>query len=956
MNSDRWRRVEEVFDAVRTLPPEGRSATLDDLCAADIELRREVEALLNARDRAGDFLSPGSLLRHIAILGPASGVPAAGTRLGDYQILAPIGAGATSEVYRACDTRLGREVALKILPAHLGEQPARVARFQVEAKAASALNHPNIVTVYEIGRAEGTWYIATELVEGVNLRERIAAGPMGAKEVAGIGLQCAAALAAAHRAGVVHRDIKPENIMLRSDGVIKIVDFGLARIVEARPEWSLNVTETGAVMGTPRYMSPEQARGEKPDARSDIFSLGAVLFELTAGRPAFPGKTMAEVFSALLNQEPDMADAGPMGGPLAKAMAKDPASRYQSMEEFAGFLRAGTEGWPVGSAIPVTERRPGDRRAGRHAGDPAGQPERPGVPPRSSLRSRPYPAVATALVIALGGAVGGLLLKTGAPTAAVLERPPVPLTGMDGLELWPSFSPDGKRIVYVRDTGDGKSELYVKSIGAGPPLRLPATEPGNRDPAWSPDGRWIAFLRLYPDHTGVYVMSANGGAERLAGKLSSPGRVERSLAWSPDAKALVVTDDARTSTAALWLLPLDGSARRRLTSPPDNCGDIAPAFSPDGKTLAFIRSTGNRGELLLLVKSGRERPIPTGRNIDSFAWSVDGQSILFTTRDLNDRAIWRIRLAGGAPVRISGAGAFPFNIAVAPKGNRLAFAQRLPGTSGILKLDLAGKNPPRKLIESAGFDTDPSFSPDGTRVAFASTRTGNSQIWVAASDGSNPLPVTSFDSGQSGSPSWSPDGRQLAFDHELKEGSGVFVANAGGGAPRRIIFNAGLPAWSPDGRWIYFRSNRSGSQQIWRVPAAGGAPIQVTQHGGFECFPTLDGRFLYFTKARERAGIWRVPAEGGPETEIPELRPVLGNRYWSGTAAGIYFLDPGSGPSASALKFFRFDSARVEQVLSPAPPPMGFIRGMAASRDGRQVFWVELSRRISQILLIENFR
>jgi Tol biopolymer transport system component len=963
MNSDRWRRVEEVYDAVLTLPPERRAAVLEELCAADAELRREVESLLAARDRAGDFLSPGNLLGHIASVTADGGLPEIGSRLGDYEIRASIGAGAMGEVYRARDTRLDRDVALKVLPSHVVHDSGRIARFRLEAKAASALNHPNIVTIYEIGRAGGTWYIAAELVEGVTLRERISAGRLGPEEAVGICLQCAAAGGAAHRAGVVHRDIKPENIMVRFDGVVKIVDFGLARVVEARPEWSLDVTQTGTVVGTPRYMSPEQARGEKPDTRSDVFSLGAVLFELITGRPAFPGKTTAEVFSALLNQEPDMAGAGPLGGVISRAIAKDPAARYQSMDEFANVLRS----FGPDEAAPQRARRqaaPGIPPVQPRAHSPwdlVGQRLRPvaGGASRQERRNWRYPAIAAAIVLAVVAAVYGLRLKTGTLSAGVQLRPPIPLTGMDGLELWPVFSPDGKQVVYARDAGDGKPDLYLKLIDGGPPLRLPATESGNLDPAWSPDGLQIAFRREYPDHVGVFIMGALGGAERLVGSVSEPVRTERGLAWRPDGKALIVSDRARAGTSALWSLPLDGSARQRLTSPPDDCVDIAPAFSRDGKTLAFIRSTGAGGELFVLQTPGQERRISTGGNMDSLAWSAGGESIFFTTRDVHDRAIFRIRPGGRDAVRLSGiAAASPFNIAVAGQGDRLAFAQKIPGTSQILKLDNTGQKGPQKLIASAGFDTDPSFSPDGTRIAFASTRSGKSQIWVSARDGGNPVPVTSYDGPQSGSPRWSPDSKQIAFDHDLKVSSGVFVMNADGGGLRELASNAALPEWSPDGRWIYFRfrPNRSESWQIWKTPPSGGAPVQVTQNGGFECFPPPDGRFLYYTKDRERAGIWRMPVDGGQETEIPELRPVLRYRYWSGTSAGIYFFDPGSGARSAALKFFRFANRRVQHVLSPVPPPMSYVRGLAVSSDGRQVLWVEPSRQISQILLVEGFR
>ena len=227
-------------------------------------------------------------------------------------------------MYRARDTRLGREVALKILPAHLTHDSSRVARFQSEARAASALNHPNAVTIYEIGNDAGTWFIAAELIEGVTLRQRLNAGRLAREEAISIALQCASSLEAAHRAGIIHRDIKPENIMLRPDGLVKVVDFGLARMLEPRADGVLERTQTGSVMGTPRYMSPEQARGEKLDARSDIFSLGAVLFEMVCGCPAFPGASTAEVFAALLAAPPDPRDAGPLRDVLSQCSAKGP--------------------------------------------------------------------------------------------------------------------------------------------------------------------------------------------------------------------------------------------------------------------------------------------------------------------------------------------------------------------------------------------------------------------------------------------------------------------------------------------------------------------------------------------------------------------------------------------------------------------------------------------------------
>lgn len=342
MDSERWKRIERIYHAVLACPPDGRAGVLDESCQSDPSLRDELESLLSARDEAGSFLSPEELKDHLAELAFEPADPVIGRPLSHYQVIAEIGSGAMGVVYRALDTRLDRQVALKILPVRFTHDGERVARFQREAKAASALNHPNIVTIYDVGQDGGTWFIAAELVEGVSLRECLRTRKLTLTEVVDIAVQCAAALQAAHRAGIVHRDIKPENIMLRPDGGVKVVDFGLASIATGQ-ELAVQISQSGGIMGTPRYMSPEQARGRKLDSRSDIFSLGSVLYEMATGRAAFPGANAAEVFAALLGEADPMARGLPIGRPLdrilRKALAKDSEARYQTAEEFANELR-----------------------------------------------------------------------------------------------------------------------------------------------------------------------------------------------------------------------------------------------------------------------------------------------------------------------------------------------------------------------------------------------------------------------------------------------------------------------------------------------------------------------------------------------------------------------------------------------------------------------------------------
>src|SRR5689334_7342047 len=334
LDAERFARVERLYLRVLDSPPERRSALLEESCSDDPELLHEVESLLEAREEAGSFLSPDQLCSHVGKLGSESAALAVGSTLGPYRIIAEIGSGAMGDVYRARDSRLDRDLALKVLPSAFTNDAERVARFRREAKAASGLNHPNIVTIYEIGQIDETWFIAEELIEGVTLRERLSSGRVSVQEAIEIGSQCAMALEAAHRAGIVHRDIKPENIMVRPDGVVKNVDFGLARIGEAG-QTSPQATQAGSVIGTPRYMSPEQARGEKLDGRSDIFSLGAVLYELFTGQHAFRETTTAEVFSALLDSRPVAVGGRGLGAVLRKALAKDREARYGTMREFA---------------------------------------------------------------------------------------------------------------------------------------------------------------------------------------------------------------------------------------------------------------------------------------------------------------------------------------------------------------------------------------------------------------------------------------------------------------------------------------------------------------------------------------------------------------------------------------------------------------------------------------------
>jgi hypothetical protein len=580
MVSARWRQIERVYYSVLVCPLTNRAALLDELCSDDPDMRCEVESLLDAREQAGDFLSPLSFREHVTDL--LAEPKLVGRTLGHYNILSAIGRGAMGDVYLARDLRLDRQVALKVLPAQFTQNVGQLIRFRREAKAASALNHPNIITIYDIGKIGETWFIVEEFIEGVTLRERLVAGRMNLPETLGITIQCAWALDATHRAGIVHRDIKPENIMVRADGLVKVVDFGLASTMAPAAKNGLDATQTGQIMGTPRYMSPEQARGQKPDVRSDIFSLGAVLFELASGQPAFPGTTTAEVFAALLSSAPDLAGVGPLKPVISKALAKDKAARYQTIAEFAHDLQN----------VDLKRKRP--VIAQRLRGDLA-----------LVSHARGMRAVALLPVLALAGYLW--FGRRDAPADANLKFRS--LTTFGGAKQYPAFSPDGSRIAFSwRASITQTHHIYVLPVANGRPVQLTFGSEEDASPSWSPDGQQIAFCRwtLSADErasvpSAVYVIPAFGGADR---------KVQESchgVSWSPDGKTLAVARarNRAQDSGGIDLLFLASGERRRLTS---SRQDLFPAFSPNGKWLAFVRVLPRPGQ-----RTGPLRNFPSER-------------------------------------------------------------------------------------------------------------------------------------------------------------------------------------------------------------------------------------------------------------------------------------------------------------------------------------------------------
>lgn len=795
-----------------------------------------------------------------------------GTKLGPYEIQSPLGAGGMGEVYRARDSRLGREVAIKVLPASFCRDLDRLRRFEQEARAASALNHPNILAVYDLGTYEGAPYLVTELLDGATLGDRLRSGALSPRKAVECAVQIAQGLAAAHEKGIVHRDLKPDNIFICRDGRVKILDFGLAKLTA--PEGGdatltapglEDQTRAGVVMGTAGYMSPEQVRGEKADARSDIFSFGAVLYETLAGQRAFEGASPADRVSAVLKEDPAALLATGKNIPAAldrivrHCLEKNPEERFQSARDLAFHL---------GSASSISESGPAVFL--------------PATPKRGA-RLQWWRLALFALAVGGGSAWWLWGKKEPVPQDVKFVR----LTDFAGLEESPSLSPDGKSVAFVSDS-TGSRQIWIRLLAGGPPLQLTRDAGEHLEPRWSQDSASIIYYTPPPE----------GDAQGTLWEVSALGGTARRLV--PSMSGADVSHDGKKLT----FFHLNGTQMELIVSDRDGLNSRAsvlaeagvtfsyrqPRWSPDDTSVAYLHSLENWADdvYVLSLASGVSRRVTNeGTLISGLAWLPDGSHLVYSSSRgstllyLPTMHLWLISSSGGQPRQLTFNDAGDESPDVDHSGRVVISRKHIQ--FDIWKFPIDGypaQNVSRavRITHQTGQVQTPTLDPDDRAMAYLSDTGGHGNVWVQQLKSGETRQVT-FEKDPDvvvGVPIWSPDGAFITFVTNRPSAQGRIVSywiiRPDGSAPYIGITQGAWATWSGDSKWLYYAAYstaRKTEALLMKVPVGGGSPVVVRTDNARAPALAPDGSALYYTVPLQNLN-------GSQDYELRAARPENG--------------------------------------------------------------------------------
>jgi Tol biopolymer transport system component len=893
---ERRRRVEEVCDAALDHDARERAAFVASACGLDVALRGEVEALLAHAERAEGFLAApiGEVAAHVlADEQPAS---LAGRQIGSYTILSLLGAGGMGEVYRARDTKLGREVAFKVVAdAFLGDAE-RLARFEREARVLATLNHPHIGAIYGVEEADGVRGLVLELVLGATLAERLASGPLPVHDALTVARQIADAIEAAHERGVIHRDLKPANIKITPDGTVKVLDFGLAKMfVDELPEHdrsqappitieaTIHRTREGVIAGTATYMSPEQARGNPVDKRTDIWAFGCVLYEMLTAQPAFPGETVSDTIAAILERDVEWGVL-PVQTPLSirrllqRCLEKDPKRRLRDI----GDARLEIE-----EALGVTVSSGGAAALERPT---AQRPKAATHPIRLA-----WWAAAAAGLLAVAGAAAWQLQRSEYFWRSPLDGATVTtLTDFEGAEHHAAISRDGKFVAFLSDR-DGTWDAWATQIGIGDLHNLTkgsAAElrnPGTRTIGFHPDGAQVVLWGRVKDSTRGGLVDAGWAVPTMGGALRPYLTGISELDWSPDGRRIVYHPP--TEGDPLFVTELDEKSGQQIYVARKGFHNHFPVWSPDGAFIYFVHGLVHG---LPLDKSDVWRIRPTGGEPErltyhdsrvTFPTLLGNRTLLYLTTDENGSGPWiyAMDVERRVPHRIS-TGVEEFMSLDASADGRRLVATVSRSTAGLWRVPIGDRVIDESGATAISLPTGRGLSPrvGPGYIIYRAPKAGNDGLWKLPTAGAPAELWTGLDGRAVAGPAIAPGGQRLAFSVQGRGRTQLYVMNADGTGARRIaaeIDVRGAPAWSPDGQWLAIAANRDGEPQLVKIPVGGGTPILLVKEYSIDPIWSPSGQFLVYSGADVGTtfSVKAVSADGAPRA-LPPLILTRGAR------------------------------------------------------------------------------
>ena len=883
---DDWRRLKEVFAGARALPVERRTAYLAEACGDNEAMRQEVESLLASNERVKSFLETPAAAQ---VQDAFAAKNLEGHRIGSYQIAARIGAGGMGEVYKALDTKLNRQVAIKVLLPAVADDPDRLARFSREAQVLASLNHPHIAQIHGFEDTVGVRALVMELVEGPTLADRIVSGAIPINEALAIASQIADALEAAHERGIIHRDLKPANIKVREDGTVKVLDFGLALSLDLpssvgvdvmqSPTLSAHATETGLILGTAAYMSPEQARGRVVDRRADLWAFGCVLYEMLTRQRAFGGESPTDVLAAVVATEPDWTRL-PAETPAAirtllrRCLEKNRARRLDSA--MAARLEIDDAlATPTAQTVVDTERIQSLRTA-----------EAPSDPASLRRRQRQWTMLAGVAAVAAVVAAGGVwrlwqqdYFWQNPLADATVER----LTDFEGEEFDAAISPDGKFTVFLSDR-DGSINAWLSQIGSGEPVIINKSHslsynPTIRYTGFSGDGSQVWFQQL-GGRSGknlLWLTPAVGGAPRLF--------VERGMnpTWSPDGKSLAyhTNDDGDP----IFIADRNGSNPRRIFGAQPGVHNHFLTWSPDGRFIYFVAGIPQTEELdIWRIPVARtdgaatpERITPHNARVEYLAW-LDARTLIYsaTAEDGSGQWLYAIDVERRIPHPVrSGIAEQYLSVAVSEaEPRRLVTTIAIP-TASLWTVPINdGVQTDPALTRVAVPNTrarGPRFAPVAPGyLAFLSSKGGANGLWKL--EGGAVLELWRGDQGGVvAPPAISPDGRLICFSYRKQGTAGLYVMNADGTNVRTLVDSfdvRGAASWSPDGEWVAVAANQGDGTRLFKVPLGGGPPVPLLDTLAFNPIWSPDGRFIVYSE-QQGGGSFEVKAITPDKASVP---------------------------------------------------------------------------------------